>query len=52
MSESHEGVRRHGLPWLEPEQQEGERQYRLLSQRFVSMANVFLTRMAALDTHR
>ena len=35
------------LPWLQPEQAEGERQYRQLSVRFVEMGNGFLTKLAA-----
>ena len=35
------------LPWLRPEQEEGERQYRQLSLRFVEMGNGFLTKLAA-----
>lgn len=33
-------------PWLAPEQQEGERQYRAVSLRFVEMGNSFLRRLA------
>ena len=35
------------LPWLQPEQEEGERQYRQVSVRFVEMGNGFLTKLAA-----
>jgi GTPase Era involved in 16S rRNA processing len=34
------------LPWLKPEQEEGERQYRQVSVRFVEMGNGFLKRLA------
>ena len=34
------------LPWLQPEQEEGERQYRQLSVRFVEMGNSFLAKLA------
>jgi hypothetical protein len=39
--------RRKVMPWLKPEQQEGERQYRAVAVRFVEMGNNFLTKLAA-----
>jgi GTP-binding protein EngB required for normal cell division len=38
--------RRKVMPWLKPEQEEGERQYRAVALRFVQMGNNFLTRLA------
>jgi hypothetical protein len=35
------------MPWLKPEQEEGERQYRAAALRFVEMGNSFLKRLAA-----
>ena len=46
MREAQEITRRHVLPWLEPEQEEGEREYRRVASRFVQMANDFLTKLA------
>jgi len=34
------------MPWLRPEQEEGERQYRAVAARFVEMGNGFLKRLA------
>jgi len=34
------------LPWLKPEQEEGERQYRAVAARFVQMGNNFLKQLA------
>jgi hypothetical protein len=34
------------MPWLKPEQEEGERQYRAVGLRFVEMGNNFLTKLA------
>jgi len=34
------------IPWLKPEQEEGERQYRAVGIRFVEMGNSFLRRLA------
>ncbi len=34
------------LPWLKPEQEEGERQYRAVALRFVEMGNNFLKKLA------
>jgi len=39
--------RRKVMPWLKPEQQEGERQYRAVAVRFVEMGNNFLVKLAA-----
>jgi GTP-binding protein EngB required for normal cell division len=38
--------RRKVLPWLKPEQEEGERQYRAVATRFVEMGNSFLNKLA------
>jgi hypothetical protein len=38
--------RRHVAPWLKPEQEEGERQYRSVALRFVEMGNEFLKKFA------
>ena len=46
MKEAQEIARRYVLPWLKPEQEEAERQYRRVSQRFVEMGNNFLKRLA------
>jgi len=37
--------RRRVMPWLKPEQEEGERQYRAVAIRFVEMGNNFLKRL-------
>jgi hypothetical protein len=34
------------MPWLKPEQEEGERQYRAVATRFVEMGNNFLKKLA------
>jgi hypothetical protein len=34
------------MPWLKPEQEEGERQYRAVAVRFVEMGNSFLKKLA------
>ncbi len=34
------------MPWLRPEQEEGERQYRVVAVRFVEMGNSFLKKLA------
>jgi hypothetical protein len=46
MREAQEIVQRHVLPWLETEQEEGEREYRRVASRFVQMANDFLKKLA------
>jgi len=38
--------RRKVVPWLKPEQEEGERQYRAVALRFVEMGNNFLKKLA------
>ena len=38
--------RRKVMPWLKPEQEEGERQYRAVALRFVEMGNNFLIQLA------
>lgn len=38
--------RRRILPWLKPEQEEGEREYRAVALRFVEMGNSFLKKLA------
>jgi hypothetical protein len=37
--------RRRVMPWLKPEQEEGERQYRAVATRFVEMGNSFLKKL-------
>ncbi|MFZ0417854.1 MAG: dynamin family protein [Candidatus Sulfotelmatobacter sp.] len=44
--EAQEVTRRYILPWLKPEQEEGEKQYRHVALRFVEMANEFLKNLA------
>jgi GTP-binding protein EngB required for normal cell division len=39
-------ARRYILPWLKPEQEEAEKQYRRVALRFVEMANEFLKKLA------
>jgi ribosome biogenesis GTPase A len=39
-------ARKHVAPWLKPEQEEGERQYRNVALRFVEMGNNFLKKLA------
>jgi predicted GTPase len=39
-------ARRKVMPWLKPEQEEGERQYRAVALRFVGMGNSFLKKLA------
>ena len=39
-------ARRYIVPWLKPEQEEAEREYRRVALRFVDMANDFLKRLA------
>jgi GTP-binding protein EngB required for normal cell division len=39
-------ARRRVMPWLKPEQEEGERQYRAVATRFVEMGNNFLEKLA------
>jgi predicted GTPase len=39
--------RRKVMPWLKPEQEEGERQYRAVARRFVEMGNNFLKKLAS-----
>ena len=46
MKQAQEIARLRVLPWLQPEQEEGERQYRQVSVRFVEMGNDFLKRLA------
>ncbi len=50
MKEAQEIARRHVLPWLKPEQEEAERQYRRVSRRFVEMGNDFLKKLADIST--
>ncbi len=38
--------RRHVAPWLKPEQEEGEKEYRNVATRFVKMGNDFLKKLA------
>jgi hypothetical protein len=46
MAEAQKIARGYVLPWLRPEQTEGEKQYRLAASRFVKMANEFLNKLA------
>jgi predicted GTPase len=46
MKEAQEIAKRYVLPWLRPEQEEAERQYRQVSPRFVGMGNAFLKKLA------
>ena len=46
MKETQEIAKRYVLPWLKPEQEEAERQYRRVSCRFVEMGNDFLKKLA------
>ena len=43
--EAQELARRHVLPWLKPEQEEAEKEYRHVALRFVEMANEFLKKL-------
>jgi hypothetical protein len=47
MHEAQAIARRDIVPWLQIEQEEGERQYRAVAQRFAQMGNDFLLRLAA-----
>ncbi|MGA2359749.1 MAG: dynamin family protein [Terriglobales bacterium] len=44
--EAQEIARRHVVPWLKPEQEEAEKEYRRVALRFVEMANEFLKKLA------
>lgn len=46
MAQAQEIARDHITRWLRPEQDEGEKQYRLVATRFVQMGNDFLARLA------
>jgi Dynamin family len=46
MRQAQEIARRHVLPWLDGEQQEAEREYRRITERFIGLANDFLRRLA------
>lgn len=46
MREAQEIAKRYVLPWLRPEQEEAEQQYRRVSPRFVEMGNNFLKKLA------
>jgi GTP-binding protein EngB required for normal cell division len=45
--EAQEVARRHVTPWLKPEQEEAENEYRRVGLRFVEMANQFLKKLAS-----
>jgi predicted GTPase len=45
--EAQEVARRHIVPWLKPEQEEAEKEYRRVALRFVEMANEFLKKLAS-----
>jgi GTP-binding protein EngB required for normal cell division len=44
--EAQEVARHHVVPWLKPEQEGAEKEYRLVAARFVEMANEFLKKLA------
>jgi GTP-binding protein EngB required for normal cell division len=44
--EAQDLARRDVVPWLKPEQEEGEKEYRRIATRFVEMANEFLKKLA------
>jgi polyhydroxyalkanoate synthesis regulator phasin len=44
--EAQEIARRHIVPWLKPEQEKAEKEYRRVASRFVEMANEFLKKLA------
>ena len=44
--EAQECARRHVIPWLKPEQEEAEKEYRRVALRFVDMANDFLKKLS------
>ncbi len=46
MKEAQEIARRFVFPWLKPEQEEAEKQYRRVSRRFAEMGNNFLKKLA------
>lgn len=46
LKEAQEIAKRYVLPWLRPEQEEAEQQYRRVSPRFVEMGNNFLKKLA------
>jgi len=46
MREAQEIARRDVVPWLQPESEEGEKQYRAVAKRFTQMGNEFLTKLA------
>jgi GTP-binding protein EngB required for normal cell division/polyhydroxyalkanoate synthesis regulator phasin len=45
--EAQEVARHHVVPWLKPEQEEAEKEYRRIALRFVEVANEFLNKLAA-----
>ena len=51
MGEAQEICQRHVGPWLETEQEEGEKEYRRVASRFVQMANDFLKKLAEAGIH-
>jgi hypothetical protein len=46
MKEAQEITKRYVIPWLRPEQEEAEQQYRRVSPRFVEIGNDFLKKLA------
>jgi GTP-binding protein EngB required for normal cell division len=46
MREAQEIARRHVVPWLPPEQEQAEKEYRRVAHRFVEMGNDFLRKLA------
>lgn len=47
MREAQEIARHHVVPWLKPEQEEAEKEYRSVALRFVEMGNGFLNKIAS-----
>jgi GTP-binding protein EngB required for normal cell division len=45
-NEAQELARRHVVPWLKPEQEKAEKEYRFVASRFVEIANEFLRKLA------
>ena len=45
--DAQEVARRHVVPWLKPEQEDAEKEYRRVALRFVEMANEFLKKLSA-----
>jgi hypothetical protein len=50
-NKAQELARRHVMPWLKPEQEKAEEEYRRIALRFVDMANEFLKKLANAGIH-